>query len=265
MNSEKINYFQVTESPGLKATKEQVSRLYHRYHFARRFSEGKDVLEVACGTGIGLSYIYEVAKSITGVDIDENNLSVAKKVNSELLKNNNFNIQWMDACSLGFEDESFDLVFLFEAIYYLKEPERFISEAHRVLKPNGILIICSVNKDWEDFHPSPYTYRYFSVPELYELLKKNFEKIQIYGAFPVNKTGLRNNIVSFIKRTAVKFNLIPGSLKARTYLKRIFMGKLIPLPERIYSGMALFEEPVLISPDSINKDYKILYVIAYKK
>lgn len=252
-----IDYFQITETPGLKATQEQIARLYHRYHFACQFAMGKDVLEVACGSGIGLGYIGKVARKVVGGDIDERNVALAREYYKGRI-----DIKVMDAHNIPFPEDSFDLVLLYEAIYYLKEPQRFISEAERVLRDNGILIICTVNKDWEDFHPSPYTHKYFSVPELYESLDRKFREVNLYGAFPVEREGVRNKIVSFIKRMAVNFNLIPGSLKARTYLKRIFMGKLMPLPEEIYEGMATYEEPVPIAADSLNKEFKIIYAVA---
>jgi hypothetical protein len=77
-------------------------------------------------------------------------------------------------------------------------------------------------------------------------------------------TGTRSEITSLIKRFAVKFNLIPGGLKGRAYLKRIFMGKLIPLPHEVTEGMADYEPPVEIPPDRLSKGYKILYAVAKK-
>jgi cyclopropane fatty-acyl-phospholipid synthase-like methyltransferase len=50
-------YIHVTEIPGNKASAEQIERLYHRYHFASAFCQGKEVLEVACGAGMGLGYL----------------------------------------------------------------------------------------------------------------------------------------------------------------------------------------------------------------
>lgn len=42
--------------------------------------------------------------------------------------------------------------------------------------------MCTVNKDWDDFNPSPYSYKYFSAPELYKLLHNNeFVDITLYG------------------------------------------------------------------------------------
>jgi ubiquinone/menaquinone biosynthesis C-methylase UbiE len=170
----------------------------------------------------------------------------------------------MDAHHLPLPDGSFDLALLYETIYYLKEPQKCICEASRVLRDNGILIICTVNKDWEDFHPSPYTYKYFSAPELYELMRRNFREVKLYGGFPVSKVGTKSEIISVMKRIAVRLHLIPGSLKARAYLKRIFMGKLIPLPHEIEEGIASYEPPIEIPPDRECKEFKILYAIGKK-
>lgn len=57
-----VDYSTVTEIPGNKISKEQLTRLYHRYHFASLFCKGKDVLEVACGGGMGLGYLAKFAK-----------------------------------------------------------------------------------------------------------------------------------------------------------------------------------------------------------
>ena len=255
-----MGYYEITEIPGLKATEEQIERLYHRYHFAKKFAIGKDVLEVACGAGLGLGYLGKVAKSIIGGDIDETNVNIARNYYKDKIK-----IDIMDAHFLPFENEQFDLVLLYEAIYYLKEPYKFIQEAKRVLRKKGKLIICTVNKEWEDFHPSPYTYKYFSAYELYEMLKNEFEEVELYGAFKVENRDFKNKIISFIKRFAIRFNLIPGSLKARAYLKRIFIGKLKPLPYEIKEGMAEYTEPVLIPKDKPNKEFKIIYAIAKKE
>ena len=258
---DRIDYSRITEGPGLKATREQIARLYHRYHFARKYVVGKDVLEVACGSGIGLGYLAQAAKRVVGGDIDEKNVRLARRFYGS---RENIFVELMDAHDLPFEAETFDVVLLFEAIYYLKSPSKFVAEARRVLKNRGLLIMCTVNKDWKDFHPSPYTYKYFSVPELYHLLQKgDFSVKGIYGAFRVEK-GLKSGVISVIKRIAVKLDLIPGSLMARAYLKRIFMGKLEPIPEVIYEGMAPYEESVTLDPERVNKEFKIIYAVGEK-
>jgi hypothetical protein len=106
--------------------------------------------------------------------------------------------------------------------------------------------------------------RYFSAPELYDLIRKSFWEVTIYVGFHVDKLGTKSEIISLMKRFAVKFNLIPGSLKTRAYLKRIFMGKLISLPQEITEGMAPYEAPREIPVGKVTRDFKILYSIGKK-
>jgi hypothetical protein len=156
------------------------------------------------------------------------------------------------------------MVLLFEALYYLEQPHVFVGEAFRLLRSPGRLMICTVNKDWSDFHPSPYTHRYFSAPELYDLLAGAFPRVELYGAFSTQVQGTLGKMVQLLKRFAVQFHLIPGTLAARAYLKRFFIGPLQSLPEQIYEGITLYEPPVKIVPDQANRDYKIIYAVAAK-
>jgi ubiquinone/menaquinone biosynthesis C-methylase UbiE len=252
------DYSHITEVPGLKASLDQLEKARHRYCFAKKFSKGKEVLEVACGSGMGLGYLAQEAKAVTGGDIDETNLSFAHR---HYKGRQGISILKLDAHQLPFPDKSFDTVILFEAIYYLQHPEKFAEESRRLLRKDGTLIIGSVNREWSDFHLSPFAVKYFSAKELYEMLKSRFEAVTIYGAFPVEK-GLKARIISFIKQAAMKFNLIPGGLKARAYLKRIFIGRLVKLPAELSGESMDFSEPVKLSPGSQVKDFKILYAVA---
>jgi len=271
------NYHLITEHPGLNATAEQIERLYHRYRFAADYAMNNRVLEVACGSGIGLGYLAEKARKVVGLDIDAQNVKAVcqlygiqspRTVTYDEGQPNNkgkkIEVCLMDAHQLDFPDKTFELALLYEALYYLKDPDAFFSEAARILNDKGILIICTVNKDWSDFHPSPYTYRYFSVPELYSTLNKHFSKVDLFGAFPVDATGIKNWVFSRIKHVAVNLDLIPGSLAARAYLKRIFLGPLKPLPGKIYEDMVTYEPSMPIPYDKPNRDYKIIYAVARK-
>jgi SAM-dependent methyltransferase len=152
---------------------------------------------------------------------------------------------------------------LYEAIYYLAQPEKFVAEASRVLRENGLLIICSVNKDWLDFNPSPSSIRYFSASELFLLLKQKFSGIEIYGAFPTNKDSTKERMISLIKRNAVAFHLIPKTMKGKEFFKRIFFGKLQVLPAELEEKMAVYSPPIPIAPSS-NPSYKVLYAVGHK-
>lgn len=254
------DYSEITESPGLQATQEQLERIYHRYHFAKQFAAEKNVIEIACGSGIGLSYLASVAKTVIGGDIDSTNIKTSKE---NCIGNKKISVEKIDAHQLPLADNSCDLVLLYEAIYYLQHPEKFIEESYRVLRSGGKLIICSVNKDWKDFHPSPFVNKYFSVPEFYSLLNGKFMNVKIYGAFKT-ETGIKAGIFSLIKRIALKLDLIPGSLKLRAYLKRIFIGKTNPLPKELHEGMAIYQPPVELDAKKNNSTYKIMYIVSEK-
>jgi len=259
-------YWQITEAPGQKASREQVARIYHRYRLALDYARGVEVFEAACGSGISLGYLAGVARRVVGGDIDVVNISAARDARRALTADirEKVDIVRLDAHHLSFSPGSFDLVLLFEAVYYLKDPGLFVTEAARVLRDGGTLIVGTVNKDWPDFHPSPYTHYYPSVPDLYRLLRSSFASVAIYGAFPSRPEGVRQSAISMLKRVAVRFDLIPGSLKARSYLKRLFLGPLADLPGQITEGMADYDPPRPLPADRIDTVHKILYAVARK-
>lgn len=256
------NYTTVTELPSQRASKEQIDRLYHRYRFAYSFCNGKDVLEVACGAGLGLGYIAQIARKVVGGDVDEDNLRFAIL---HYKGRQNIEVKILDAHNLPFEDRSFDVLILFEAIYYLAHPEELFHEAQRVLRDGGVLLIATVNKDWSEFNPSPFSTQYFSVPELGKLLQDNGFGVEFYGAFSTLPNGAREKTVATIRQLAVALHLIPKTMKGKEFLKRIFFGKLIPLPPEITDTTAKYVPPALIPNDRANSEHKVIYAVAQPK
>ena len=80
---------------------------------------------------------------MVGGDIEEKNVSLARQFYKD---RPNITIDLMDAHNLQLPDGSFDLALLYETIYYLKDPHKCISEAQRVLRDNGVLIVCTVQR-----------------------------------------------------------------------------------------------------------------------
>lgn len=256
--SMKKDYTRVTELPGNQATREQQARLYHRYHTAGRYASGKRVLEVACGAGLGLGYLARIAKNVVGGDYTENLLRIAQSHYRSRVP-----LVRLDAHHLPFRNQAFELVIIFEAIYYMAQAERVIAESRRVLSGDGILLLGTVNKEWSEFVPSALSTRYFSVPELRDLLiQQNFDDLEFFGAFPTTAASTKQKIISLVRRLANALDLVPGTLKGRELLKRVFYGHLTPLKPEIEEGMAELYTLVPIPSDSSNSQYKILYVVA---
>jgi len=251
------DYSTVTETPGSGASREQVARLFHRYHFAASFCEGRDVLEVGCGAGQGLGYLAKKARRVVGGDYTGKLVQAARDYYNDRLE-----LYQLDAHELPFEDKSFDVVILYEAIYYLARPKKFLREARRVLRYGGTLLIATANKDWTEFNPSPFSTRYFSVPELDRFLKDDGFTVRFYGAFSALPKNSKEKSVASVKKIAVALHLIPKTMRGKEFLKRIFFGKLISLPHEITDGMAEYTPPVPIPHDVPNFEYKVLYAVA---
>ena len=123
-------------------------------------------------------------------------------------------------------------------------------------------MICSVNKEWADFNPSPFSTRYFSAKELHDLLVAQQLQVECFGAFPVPHGSASATLVSFIKRAAVRLHLVPKTMKGKEWLKRIFFGELAPLPAEVEEGLADYFPPQPIAYGTPVTDYKVLYTLA---
>jgi SAM-dependent methyltransferase len=251
------NFETVTEVPGLKASREQLEMLYTRYAYAADFCAGKDVLEVACGSGPGLGYLATKARAVVGGDLTRSLLSVAHAHYDSRVP-----LVQLDAQVLPFADACFDVVLLYEAIYYLPCPERFLDECRRVLRDRGMVIVCSVNKEWAEFNPSPYCTRYYSAQEMVTLLTSRHFSVEMKVAFPVEADSLLARVLSVTKRIAVGLNLIPKTMKGKEFLKRVAFGRLVPLPPEVVDCMAPYCPPVTMQNSAPVSGFKVLYATA---
>jgi SAM-dependent methyltransferase len=152
----------------------------HRYEIARRFAEGRDVLDVACGEGYGSSYLAQVASSVVGVDSDAETVRHAASRYTAM----NLRFRAGDATQLPLADDSFDLVVSFETIEHLVEHEKMLDEIRRVLRDDGQLIISSPNKlVYSDLpgYRNPYHLRELYFDEFRDLLLRYFPSCAIFG------------------------------------------------------------------------------------
>jgi len=256
----KTDYTQVTEIPGNKGSKENLRMLYTRYKWASEFVKDKKVLEVGCGPGIGLGYLAKKAKRVIGSDCDANLVKIARNYYKDRI-----DILQTDAQHLPFGDKTFDVIILFEAIYYLPYPDKFLDECKRVLRKDGIVLICTVNKDWEGFNPSPFSVKYFSVPELYDLLNRNNFETEILGNFPASNFSFIDKCKLFAKKTAVSLHLIPKTMKGKEKLKRIFYGQLLRLPNEIEDITIQTPSFEHVDENLANYQYKVIYAVGRLK
>lgn len=103
---------------------------------------GGRILEVGVGTGLYLPE-YSRKTRICGVDISEPMLRKAQERVSEFGLSNVEGLWVMDAESLSFPDQSFDVVVAQYVITTVPNPEATLDEFARVLKPGGEIVLMS--------------------------------------------------------------------------------------------------------------------------
>ena len=104
--------------------------------FASRNLVGKKILELGCGSGGRTKLFYNVSQVI-GVDIMDW-VSVERK--------RNFGFFLADATKLPFRNESFDAVVSFDAIEHISDDKQFVTEAFRVCKKRGHVVLGTPNR-----------------------------------------------------------------------------------------------------------------------
>lgn len=99
-----------------------------------------DLLDVGCGRGQILKLLASRARRAVGVDIDSDARRLAR---AELLLAGlpNCSLRGGDMYRLPFGDAEFDTIVLDDVLVDAKHPIRVLTEARRVLKPKGRLIV----------------------------------------------------------------------------------------------------------------------------
>lgn len=171
-------------------------------------------IEVACGTGFGLDLLDRLGVAAVGGDLTGENLQRARAhlPSAQLVQH--------DALRLPYRDNATATVACLEAIYYLPDLEGFITEAARVLRPGGRLLVTAPNPRRPGFNPSPGSTSYPTVADLVMLFRTAGLEPRIYGAFPWASSGWPAPL-ELLRRVMSRLGLIPRSQKAKAFVKRV--------------------------------------------
>ena len=156
-----------------------------RYVFAGKFAAGKEVLDVACGTGVGTAFLRQSgANQVWGLDIDQESISFAKA------KYRDCEFAQSDATELCLPDNSVDLVVSFETLEHLKDQKKFLKECRRVLRPHGIFICSTPNTTiYHLAGANKYHVHELTTTEFENMLEEEFDELQLFSqaeqVFPV--------------------------------------------------------------------------------
>lgn len=119
---------------------------YARYTEVLKMIEKEgSILDIGCADGVYSKAISNKNNQVVGIDINIDFLDKGRQLNNLLFLVAN-------AEELYFKDETFDAVLCIDVIEHVGNDEQVLSEIHRVLKPNGQLVISVPNYNF------PFTY-----------------------------------------------------------------------------------------------------------
>lgn len=174
-------------------------------------NENLKILDVACGTGRFVNYLFKTDKSIEyhGIDTSDELLKQLKRKTGE---NKKVNIYCDDASKLPFKDETFDIVYSFHLLWHLKKEEQIpiIKEIIRVTKKKGIIILDVYNKNFiydkiirKKPAPGKEVFK-LSIKEMKEILSY-LRKIEIFGILdPHINNKIMFHFLTFIPNKILK-------------------------------------------------------------
>jgi len=167
------------------------------YSYFRRFvdanklfnlPEKRYTLDICSRTGNGSLYFWKHKKisRVVCADVTEK----MQKICEENLKKIpiDFKLKFLSGYPFPFSDNEFETILSFETAEHLPNPENFVKELGRILKPNGYLVLTMPNILWEpvhwlaaifNIHHSEGPHRFIRHGKMKKMLKKNnFEIIK---------------------------------------------------------------------------------------
>jgi SAM-dependent methyltransferase/uncharacterized coiled-coil DUF342 family protein len=235
----------------------------HRYLLARDFCRGKRVLDAASGEGYGAALLAQVAAAVTGVDIAPDAVAHA----AASYQTPNLHFVRGDARAMAIADESFDVVVSFETIEHFAEQDQFLAEIRRVLRPQGLLLVSTPDRD--NYSPTnspanPFHALELTREEFVSLLSRYFAHVDcllqrpMIGSVMLQSAAVSANAVPlcFEKRGNEHFERSTGlarpqyviafasnrpikSLPATVYIETSLLGYLEPRSNSAEAGVKL--------------------------
>jgi len=112
--------------------------------------DGKQVVDIGCGGGILAEALAQRGALVTGIDMAEQSLKVARLH----LHESDLEIDYQLSTAEAFAEQNaagFDVVTCLEMLEHVPDPAAIIDAAVRLLKPDGCLILSTLNRNPKSF------------------------------------------------------------------------------------------------------------------
>lgn len=108
-----------------------------------RFSQKIRALDIGCGAGFLTNALAQEGHRVSGIDLSENSLTVARKFD----RTKTVDYRHANAYSLPFANKYYDVVCAMDVLEHVESPHLLIAEASRVLKPEGLFFFHTFNRN----------------------------------------------------------------------------------------------------------------------
>lgn len=189
-----------------------------RYLFARDFAAGGHVVDAACGSGVGSALLATVAKSVLGVDLDQELLDWAHAH----FARPNVTYRLHDLHDPVVMEGRADLVTSFETLEHVRNPAICLANLADCLCDEGVALVSVPNgtKELREGADKPYHDRHFSAGDFRDLLQSRFEQAEFFSQ--VYRRGPSHYLRKLLTRArhhARNYRFVPGlDDEAKTWL-----------------------------------------------
>jgi SAM-dependent methyltransferase len=225
--NERIHDLEMTRHPvGSRAFFDDLDAYrFDKLHYLPRLVDfngfgGRELLEVGCGIGTDLVRFARGGAIVTGVDLSQTAIDLAKK-NFAWNEVTAKELRVANAEALPYPAASFDVVYGHGVLQYTANARQLVAEVHRVLRPDGLAIFMVYNRiSWLNAmskltqvaleHEDAPVLRKYSIRE-FRVLLEPFAQVQIVPErFPV-KSRLHGGLKGVLFNTMFvgAFNTLP--------------------------------------------------------
>jgi ubiquinone/menaquinone biosynthesis C-methylase UbiE len=146
----------------------------------RRVPPGATVLDVGCGDGYLMHLLSPMAKQVVGIDPEHRAVELAEE---KLAAYENCRVCTSSGYALSFPDRSFDVVVLADVVEHLNAPDQCLSEAARVVRDTGIVVVTTPRRREKAI--SVHHVTEYRVEELCAMLQRHFVSVTLTGIWPM--------------------------------------------------------------------------------